>query len=72
MLENIFGIYLPVLVTLVTLTLNIILVFKNVSVYSFVMFNIILALIWGLLGVNPFDLLGEFLNMVGDLIFSIF
>ena len=72
MLENIFGIYLPVLVTLVTLTLNIILVFKNVNVYSFVMFNIILALIWGLLGVNPFDLLGEFLDMVGDLIFSIF
>lgn len=72
MLENIFGIYLPVLVTIVTLTFNILLVFKKITIFNLIMFNLILALIWGLLGVNPFDLIGQFIDMIVNLIISTF
>ena len=68
---EIFEIYIPFVVIIITVGLNAILIFKNTSWVTLLITNIILMTLLGLMGINSFDLLGDITAYIIDLLIDI-
>ncbi len=64
--------YLPLLLTLVTITVNVILGFKGANLLTFVILNILLLMLGELLGASSLNFIGDVLAYIVELIVDLF
>ena len=64
--------YLPLFLTLITITVNVILGFKGANLLTFVILNILLLMLGELLGVSTLNFIGDVLAYIIALIIDLF
>ncbi len=64
--------YLPLLLTLVTITVNVILGFKGANLLTFIILNILILMLGELLNVSALNFIGDVLEYIVDLIVDLF
>lgn len=71
MILDLFKDYIPFIVILITLTLNVLLIIFKSQWYVYLIANVILIIILGFIGETPFDIIGEVVEVIGDILVGI-
>ena len=71
MILDLFKDYIPFIVILITLSLNVLLIIFKSQWYVYLIANVILIIILGFTGETPFDIIGEVVGVIGDILVGI-